>query len=385
MLINFEKEKMNKKVLISGCSGQDASIMSKWLLDTYDNIEIYGTVRHNSAKIYNNIEELKNNPRFHLTELELTDSHNINDIVSKIKPDYFVNLAANSFVPNSWISPRQVFLTNTIPILDILEAIKNHCPKCRFYQANTSEMFGEVAYSPQDENCPYNPQSIYGASKVSAAMITRVYRKSHKLYAIQGVLFNHESSARPHHFLSRKVTSNVARIRKALMNNQTFEPMKLGNMAAKRDWSHAKDFVEGIWRMLNQDIYNKEIAKNIGFMPEPEKTRYLSTIVQEYVLASGETHTVAEFVEKAFECAGIDVELKFASHNNDQPDWKTAAFYVRGTNVKVVEVDAEFYRPAEVDILLGNSTKIKTELGWQPTISFDQLVDEMVQHDIKNS
>jgi GDPmannose 4,6-dehydratase len=369
-----------KVVIVTGISGQDGSFMVEYLLRNTD-CEIYGTVRRLAVKNHKNFEHIQNE-RFHVINFDLTDAHSITTIIQKLQPDYFINFAAQSFVSSSWDFPRQTFETNATAVLDILEAIRLNAPHCRFYNAGTSEEFGDVAYSPQDEKHPLRPRSPYGASKAAARHLVKVYRESYGLYAVQGWLFNHEGTRRGEEFVTRKVTMGVAKIRKAMMDNKPFQPIELGNMSAKRDWSDAEDFVEGVWMMLNQDVYNPKLAEAVKSMPlASARQKYLSANTSDYVLASGETHMIAEFVEKAFEAADIDAELRF-----DVPgDWSTAKFFVRNTDIVLVRVNQKFFRPAEVDLLLGNATRVKSELGWQPKTTFSKLIDKMVENDIQQT
>ena len=260
-----------KKVcIVTGVTGQDGSYMVDYLLENTD-LYIVGGVRRLSVYNHVNINHVKND-RFILLNFDLTDPHSISRIVEKLKPDYFINLAAQSFVASSWDFSRQTWATNCTSVLDILEAIRIHKPTCRLYQAGSSEEFGNVSYTPQDENHPLKPRSPYGASKAAARQLIKVYRDSYDIFAIQGWLFNHESERRGAEFVTRKITKNVARIKKSIETGVKFTPLELGNIDAKRDWSHAYDFVDGIWKMLNQDV------------------------PKEYVLSSNETHTVREFV-----------------------------------------------------------------------------------------
>jgi GDPmannose 4,6-dehydratase len=347
-----------KKVLITGVTGQDGSYMTEHLLENTDH-EVYGMVRRASTNNYHNIKHLLNNPRFKLVTGDLTDSQSIDNIVRDIKPDYFINLAAQSFVAASWQVPEQTFDIDAIGVIRCLEAIRKHVPNCRFYNAGSSEELGNVDYSPQDENHPLKPRSPYGAAKAAARHIVKVYRESYNLYAIQGLLYNHESPRRGEEFVTRKITKHVAKIKKAIDLGEPFEPIELGNIYAKRDWSHAKDFVKGIWMMLNQD--------------EPE----------EYILASGETHTVKEFIEKAFLYAGIN----YFHWENSGINEKLVIdnFIAEENNIKsniLVKISPAFYRPAEVDLLLGNPAMAQKELGWAQDVTFEELVEEMVKKDL---
>lgn len=347
---------MTKKVIITGVTGQDGSYMTDFLLENTDH-QIIGVVRRASTNNYHNIEHLLNNSRFKLVTGDLTDSQSIDNLVREIKPDYFINLAAQSFVGASWQIPEQTFDIDAVGVIRCLEAIRKHAPNCRFYNAGSSEELGNVDYSPQDEKHPLKPRSPYGAAKAAARHIVKVYRESYNLYAIQGLLYNHESERRGEEFVTRKITKNIARIRKALNNNEKFEPLELGNIDAKRDWSHSKDFVRGIWMMLNQET------------------------PKEYILASGETHTVREFIEKAFETVGINGKWEFCGitiHNKNPED----EIFRKDTGEILVKINPIFYRPAEVDLLLGNPEKAKKELNWSLDISFNDLVKKMVEHDI---
>jgi GDPmannose 4,6-dehydratase len=347
-----------KKVLITGVTGQDGSYMAEYLLENTD-YEIYGMVRRASTNNYKNIKHLLNNNKFKLITGDLADSQSIDNIVRDIVPDYFINLAAQSFVGASWQIPEQTFDIDSIGVIRCLEAIRKHAPKCRFYNAGSSEELGNVDYSPQDEKHPLKPRSPYGAAKAAARHIVKVYRESYNLFAIQGLLYNHESPRRGEEFVTRKITKHIGKIKKAITSGEVFEPLELGNIYAKRDWSHAKDFIKGIWIMLNQN--------------EPK----------EYILSSGKTHTVKEFIEKAFVYAGI----KYYHWEGDGIDEKLVIdnFVTQENNIKsntLVKISPAFYRPAEVDLLLGDSNMAKSELGWVPQISFDDLIKEMIESDI---
>lgn len=348
---------MSKKVIITGVTGQDGSYMADLLLEKTD-YEIYGMVRRTSTKNYKNIDHLLNNPRFKTVTGDLSDSQSIDNLIREIKPDYFINLAAQSFVGSSWQIPEQTFDIDAIGVIRCLESIRKHVPNCRFYNAGSSEELGNVDYSPQDENHPLKPRSPYGAAKAAARHIVKVYRESYNLFAIQGLLYNHESERRGEEFVTRKITKNIARIQKALNNNEKFEPLELGNIDAKRDWSHAKDFVRGIWIMLNQS--------------EPK----------EYLLSSGETHTVREFIEKAFKIAGISGEW-VGKDITEQYILKKTLNSIYYDNQILVKINQKFYRPAEVDLLLGDSNKAHKELNWKLDISFDSLIKIMVENDLK--
>jgi GDPmannose 4,6-dehydratase len=349
----------NKKVaFVTGVTGQDGSLMVDYLLKNTDYFVVVGA-RRLSIKNHENIRHLENNPRFKLVNFDLSDAHSISKIVEKLKPDYFINLAAQTFVGSSWDFPAQTWECNTTGVIHILEAIRQHKPSCRFYNAGSSEEYGNVAYTPQDENHPAKPRSPYGASKSAARQLVKVYRESYNLYAVQGLLFNHEGVRRGEEFVTRKITKGVARIKKAISEGKSFEPIELGNVKARRDWSDAEDFVDGIWKMLNQTHPN------------------------EYVLSSNETHTIAEFVWFAFKSADIEGAWHGEAERSEfSITTKDAIKYEPVTSV-LVKINPKFYRPAEVDLLLGDSTKARNELKWEPKTSFEQLVDKMVVNDLK--
>lgn len=338
-----------KSIIITGVTGQDGSLMADYLLKDHNNF-VYGAHRRLSVSNHQNIEHLKDHERFKLLELDLTDAESINHAVRQVKPDYFINFAANSFVGNSWKMPINHMQTNCMGVLYCLEAIRNLSPHTRFYNAGSSEQFGDVAYSPQDIHHPFRPRSPYGASKCAAHHLVKVYRESYGTYAVQGILFNHEGVRRGEEFVTRKITKNVARIYNAKKNDESFSPMELGNVDAKRDWSDAQDFVRGVWLMLNQ-----------------EKPK-------DYVLSANETHSVREFVELAFKAAFIEGDWIGEGLNE--------RFVDKETGKDLLIINPAFYRPAEVDLLWGDSTPAREELGWVPNTSFSQLVEKMVARDL---
>jgi GDPmannose 4,6-dehydratase len=338
-----------KKVIITGVTGQDGSFMADYLLKNTEHTIVAG-VRRLSVKNHNNISHLVDNPRFKLIDLDVADQANTDIVIAEEKPDYFINFAANSFVGVSWKMPVNHMETNAMAVLYQLEAIRKHCPECRYYNAGSSEEFGDVLHSPQSESHPLRPRSPYGVSKASARHMVKVWRESYDLYAIQGWLFNHEGTRRGEEFVTRKITKNVARIQKEYASGE-FKPLELGNVDAMRDWSDAEDFVEGIWLMLNQ-----------------EKPK-------EYVLSSNETHTIWEFVEEAFNFAGFGSEkCRWDGHGVNEK-------YYHEDKV-LVQINTDFYRPAEVELLLGDSDLARKELGWKPKTDFLGLVRKMVANDI---
>jgi GDPmannose 4,6-dehydratase len=348
-----------KVVFITGVTGQDGSHMVDYLLKNTDYM-IFGGVRRLSVPNHENLKNINwNTNRFALVNFDLTDAHAINSIVKELQPDFFINLAAQTFVGSSWDFPAQTWECNTTGVIHILEAIRQHKPTCRFYNAGSSEEYGNVTYTPQDEKHPAKPRSPYGASKAAARQLVKVYRESYNLYAIQGLLFNHEGTRRGEEFVTRKITKGVARISNCINKKQAFAPIELGNIYAQRDWSDAEDFVDGIWKMLNQ------------------------TSPMEYVLSSNETHTIKEFVELAFEAAniqgiwhgnGISEEFSVANYLMEEYDVQSSV---------LVKISPKFYRPAEVDLLLGDSSLARKELNWSPKTSFTQLVEKMVYNDLK--
>ena len=311
--------------MITGITGQDGSYLSEFLLEK--DYEVYGMVRRASVERFDRIEHIQD--KINLIQGDLTDQSSLDEAVKSIQPDEVYNLAAQSFVPTSWNQPTLTGEVTGMGATRILEAVRKIRPEARFYQASSSEMFGKVREVPQTELTPFHPRSPYGVAKVYGHFITVNYRESYDLFACSGILFNHESPRRGLEFVTRKITYNVAKIKLGLANE-----LRLGNLDAKRDWGFAGDYVEAMWMMLQQD--------------QPD----------DFVVATGETHTVREFVELAFESAGLD--------------WK-----------KYVVIDPKFMRPAEVDLLVGSPEKAKTKLGWKPTVSFPELVKMMVNSDIR--
>jgi GDPmannose 4,6-dehydratase len=381
------------KVVITGFTGQDGSNMADYLLEN-TNAQIYGVVRQLSVPNHQNIEHLKQESRVKLIDGDVSDPHSMTGIIEKLKPDYFINFAANSFVGTSWQNPTQVMEVNAMSVLHQLEAIRKFSPKTRYYQAGSSEEFGDVLYSPQDEKHPLRPRSPYGASKAAARHIVKVYRESYGIYAVCGWLFNHEGVRRGEQFVTRKITKGVARIYHALRAGESFKPIELGNLESKRDWSDSEDFMDGIWRMLNQDQYNYRLKYfRPNFQEElPNDQKFLVSRIKDYVLASGETHTVKEFVSAAFKSAGIRtfwcypasplfegyVELHLNVHNPSVHGYDGSSL----SGGILAKVNKEFYRPAEVDLLIGDSSNIRKDLRWCPKSSFQDLVHKMVTYDI---
>lgn len=339
-----------KKALITGITGQDGSYLTELLLEK--GYEVHGTIRRASTFNTKRIDHLFENPdignkSLFLHHSDLTDSSNLNRLIERIEPDEIYNLGAQSHVQVSFDVPEYTAEVVAIGTLRLLDAIKDRKIKARFYQASTSELFGGMpGTAPQSEKTPFYPRSPYGAAKLYAYWITVNYREAYGIYACNGILFNHESERRGETFVTRKITRAVAAI---LAEKQSV--LKLGNLDAKRDWGHARDYVEGMWRMLQQD--------------KPD----------DYVLATGETHTVREFAEKAFRRAGIELVWTGKGVNEKGVCKKTGK--------ELVVVDERYFRPTEVDLLLGDPSKAERELGWRRKTDFEALVNGMVESDCR--
>jgi GDPmannose 4,6-dehydratase len=342
-----------KKAFITGITGQDGSYLAELLLDK--GYKVHGLVRRSSSFNRGRIEHMHKDHHLPENKIQLhygdmTDSSSINRLLAEIRPDEVFNLAAQSHVAVSFETPEYTGQSDAIGVLRILDAIKalGLQSTCRFYQASTSEMFGKVQETPQTEKTPFYPRSPYGAAKLYGHWITINYREAYNIFACSGILFNHESPRRGENFVTRKITLSLAKI---LIGKQ--DALFLGNLDARRDWGHAKDYVEGMWRMLQQD--------------SPE----------DYVLATGEQHSVREFVQEAFGLCGI--ELEWQGSGKDETGVDTSSGKV------LVKVDPAYFRPAEVDTLMGDPTKAKNQLGWTHKISFKELIHEMVQADLELS
>lgn len=340
---------MLKKALITGITGQDGSYLAELLLDK--GYEVHGIIRRHSTICTDRIDHLYDDPslkdRFFLHYGDLTDSCNLMGLIQRIQPDEVYNLGAQSHVAVSFEVPEYTAEATGVGTIRLLDAIYQSGVKCKFYQASTSELFGGLpGTAPQSEKTPFYPKSPYGAAKLYSYWITVNYRESYNMFACNGILFNHESPRRGETFVTRKITIAVAKI---MAGKQ--EKLSLGNLNAKRDWGFAGDYVEGMWRILQQE--------------KPD----------DYVLATNETHTVREFVELAF--AEVGVEIEWEGEGVDEKG------YDKNTGKLLVDVNPRYFRPAEVELLWGDSTKAETELGWKRKVSFKELVSMMVREDMK--
>ena len=313
------------RALITGITGQDGSYLADFLLDR--GYEVVGMVRRSSSENFERIAHIRD--RLTLRQGDLLDLSSLIEVIRDTQPDEVYNLAAQSFVPTSWAQPALTGEFDGLGVTRLLEAIRTVGIRCKFYQASSSEMFGKVRETPQNELTPFHPRSPYGVAKVYGHFITVNYRESYGMYAVSGILFNHESPRRGLEFVSRKVTHGAARIKMG-----RGDKLSMGNLGARRDWGFAGDYVQAMWRMLQQ--------------PTPE----------DYVIATGVSHSVRDLLEVAFGCVG----LRWEEH-------------VRG--------DPDLLRPAEVDKLVGNATKAATQLGWKPEVSFEDLIIMMVREDLR--
>ncbi len=333
-----------KKALITGIRGQDGAYLAKLLLDM--GYEVYGADRRSGDSGNWRLKELGIDKYVKIEYMDLLELTNIRHVIAKVKPDEVYNLAAQSFVGVSFEQPILTADIDAMGVLRLLEAIRDIKPDTKFYQASTSEMFGKAREVPQNENTPFHPRSPYATAKVFAHYTTQNYREAYNMYACSGILFNHESELRGLEFVTRKITDAVAKIKYGIQDR-----LVLGNLDSKRDWGYAPEYVYGMYLMLQQE--------------KPDN----------YVLATNETHSVREFVEKAFLVAGFEIEWIGENENAKGLDKKTGKV--------LIEVLKEFYRPAEVDLLIGDYTKAKQKLGWEPKTKFDEIVEIMTLKDLE--
>lgn len=338
----------NLNAIITGVTGQDGAYLAQLLLEK--GYAVYGTFRRTSSVNFWRMEELgiQNHPNLHLVEYDLTDLGSSISLVQKVQPDEIYNLAAQSFVGVSFDQPSTTAQITGIGALHLLEAIRLVNPKIRFYQASTSEMFGKVQAIPQVEETPFYPRSPYGVAKLYAHWMTVNYRESYGIFGSSGILFNHESPLRGREFVTRKITDSVAKIKLGKL-----DVMELGNLDAKRDWGFAKEYVDAMWRMLQVD--------------EPDT----------FVVATNRTETVRDFVRMAFKGAGIAVDFRGAAEQETAVD--------TATGKTVMRINPKFYRPAEVELLIGNPAKAKAKLGWAPATTLEQLCQMMVEADLRRN
>ncbi len=334
---------VGKKALVTGVSGQDGAYLSKSLLGR--GYEVYGAVRRGSTPNHWRLHELGVFDQVKLIEIELLEFSNILQVINELRPTVIFNLAAQSFVASSFRQPIYTADVDALGVLRLLEAIRMVDTSIRFYQASTSEMFGKVQEIPQKETTPFYPRSPYGVAKLFGHSICVNYRESYGIHATSGILFNHESPLRGREFVTRKITSHFARYKRGQAG-----PLSLGNMDAERDWGHARDYVEGMIAMIESETADT------------------------FVLASGKTQTVRCFVDAA--ARALDIDLQW------QGEGETVHAIDRATNKIAVEIDPQFYRPAEVDVLLGDSSKAHDILGWRPATTFEALVEEMAKADL---
>ena len=337
-----------KTAILTGITGQDGAYLAQLLLEK--GYRVYGTYRRTSSVNFWRIEELdiQNHANLHLVEYDLTDLGSSMALVQKVQPDEIYNLAAQSFVGVSFDQPSTTAQITGIGALNLLEAIRLVNTKIRFYQASTSEMFGKVQAIPQVEDTPFYPRSPYGVAKLYAHWMTVNYRESYNIFGSSGILFNHESPLRGREFVTRKITDSVAKIKLGKL-----DCLELGNIDAKRDWGFAREYVEGMWRMLQAD--------------EPDT----------FVLATNRTETVRDFVRMAFKGAGITLDFKGSAENETALD--------TATGKTVMRINPKFYRPAEVELLIGNPAKAKAKLGWAPETTLEQLCQMMVEADLRRN
>jgi GDPmannose 4,6-dehydratase len=333
-----------KVALITGVNGQDGSYLAELLLDK--GYFVHGTIRRSSSFNSSRIEHFRDHPNFKRHYIDLTDYGSVSSVISKIQPDEVYNLGAQSHVKISFEIPNYTGQVDAIGTLNVLEAIRTHSPNSKLYQASTSELYGKVQETPQTETTPFYPRSPYGVAKLYGFWIIKNYRESYDMFACNGILFNHTSPRRGENFVEKKIIQTLCDIKRGRT-----EMLTLGNLSAKRDIGHAKEYVEGMWRMLQQD--------------KPD----------DFVLATGVTYSIKEMVEMVCEKIGIEIYWEPQQIGEIGIDKKT--------NKVIVGVDPKYYRPAEVELLLGDATKAKKVLGWEPKLNLSQIFDEMIEKTMK--
>jgi len=343
-----------KKALLTGITGQDGSFLAEFLLNK--GYEVHGIIRRASTFNTRRIDHVYNNERLKLHFGDMTDESSLDEIIESIKPDEVYHLAAQSHVHVSFKLPKYTAEVDAIGTLNLLESIRKHSPKTKFYNACTSELFGKVQETPQKETTPFWPRSPYGVAKMYSYWIAENYKESYGLFTCNGILFNHESERRGHTFVTRKITIGLAQ----LANNyklvqekqQVLPPLELGNLYAKRDWGYAPDYVEGMWMMLQQE--------------EPNN----------FVLSTAETHTIKEFINECIQHTPFSGKVEWVGEELDEK--------LMYGDVELIKINPKYYRPAEVDLLIGDNYKAKSVLGWEPKTTFKDLARKMIEHDLNN-
>ena len=329
---------MNKKALITGITGQDGCYLAKLLLSK--GYKVFGAQRRNTGKRYWRLEELGITDHIEFVDIDLGEPYNIEKVIDNVKPDEFYNLAAQSFVGLSFEQPQVTTITNSLGVLNILEVLRNKHQNIKFYQASTSEMYGKVTETPQNETTRFYPRSPYGCAKAYSHYLTVNYRESYNLFACSGILFNHESPMRGEEFVTRKTTKGLVEWTK------NGKPLELGNLESFRDWGHAEDYIEAMWLMLQQD--------------QPE----------DYVISTGKTIQIKDFIKKCLN--ELNIKYEFKGHE---------VFDEKGN--QIIKTNPKFFRPAEVDLLIGDNSKAKQKLLWKPKHTIDTLVKDMIEADLK--
>jgi GDPmannose 4,6-dehydratase len=350
-----EKNQTKHRIaLVSGITGQDGSFLAELLLNK--GYEVHGIMRRSSSFNTHRIEHIFNHPRLKLHFGDMSDVFSIDNLIIELQPDELYHLAAQSHVHVSFELPKYTAEVNAIGTLNLLEAIRKHSPKTKLYNACTSELFGKVCETPQNESTPFYPRSPYGVAKLYSYWISKNYREAYNIFVANGILFNHESERRGHTFVTRKITIGLAKLANSYPlvqeKKQVIPPLELGNLYAKRDWGYAPDFVEGMWRMLQQ-----------------EKG-------EDFVLSTGETHTIKEFIEIAIDYTPFGGKVKWVGEGINEK--------LMYGKVVLIKINPKYYRPTEVDLLVGDFYKAKTELGWEPETTFKELVRKMIKHDLEN-
>lgn len=345
----------NKVCIISGITGQDGSYLAELLLNK--GYEVHGIIRRSSSFNTHRIDHIYNHKNLNLHFGDMTDSFSIDNLIIELKPDELYHLAAQSHVKVSFELPKYTAEVDAIGTLNLLEAVRKHSPHTRFYNACTSELFGKVQEVPQKETTPLYPRSPYGVAKLYSYWISKNYREAYDLFIANGLLFNHESERRGHTFVTRKITiglSNLANSYKLVAEKkQVIPPLSLGNLYSRRDWGYAPDYVEGMWRMLQHE--------------EGE----------EFVLSTGETRSIKDFISEAIKYTPFNNKVEWVGEGLDEK--------LMYDNIELITINPKYYRPTEVDLLVGDYYKAKTKLGWEPQTSFEEMVRKMMTHDLENN